>query len=601
VDIVLIAKEVGASSDEGYVLANKLRADSQVAEVPFIILSSKLTNADFAKHQKTHDGANAYLKKPLALPVLIKTIEAVTGLKFPAEKKKVQIKKAPKPPMPGLNVVLVESRKILSLVEKMPALPGIEMTLTLFADEVGETPVESVPESSAEELSTNQVPNQSIEPSLEQSPGKSPEQPSEQSVATAPPAAEEIAVVASPEISASAPTEPPSIPLELPIESQIPAAVQEAAGGATAEDAIELDLSKAADAGIEIQLNSDSGAATDSVNATVNDSSQGPMEISIHAMDAPAESASPTVAMGETSPEPVPPPNETIAMGESFSVPNTSQLAVAPEAQQAIEDDQAAKDLPYLFGTSGTSTMHTKNLAERSIMASTVAPPDLSKLALSSDGDIETMKKYLMMREQDIAILSAQLTYAKEELIKAEQSIGSLNRQVEDLMHGVDQRNQRIESLEKELLHAGKSKDSELEQIRFDLKSKIDRIKFLEDQLNASALQHEKLRERVRQDIRKIRAREKELENKLEILKKDSETLIAGREAKILELKRKIDLLEFNYDTLQDQNETEKQQVANAHEKIAKVVKVLKLAIGIIEGESSGHQNESEEADLGAA
>jgi TolA-binding protein len=274
-------------------------------------------------------------------------------------------------------------------------------------------------------------------------------------------------------------------------------------------------------------------------------------------------------------------------------------------------DLQAAQDLPYLFGGTTTTTKQGQgtsapltlpNAAEiAATAAAAVSAAGMDMSQLSGSGDVETLKKYLMMREQDIAILSAQLGYAKEELGKAEQSIKSLNMQVEDFVHQLDDRNQRIETLEKELMHAGKSKESEIEQLRFELKSKIDRTKFLEDQLSTSAIQYEKLRDRVRQDIRKIRVREKELENKLEILKKDSETLIAARESKILELKRKIDLLEFNYDTLQDQNVADKANVSEAHEKIAKVVKVLKLAMGIIEGETDNGGKPLDENDLKVA
>ena len=59
--------------------------------------------------------------------------------------------------------------------------------------------------------------------------------------------------------------------------------------------------------------------------------------------------------------------------------------------------------------------------------------------------------------------------------------------------------------------------------------------------------------------------------------------------------------MEFNYDTLQDQNEAEKANVAQTHEKIAKVVKVLKLAMGIIEGETDNSGKPLDESDLKVA
>ncbi len=535
VDLILISCEVGSSQDEGYSLSARLRKDPNTSEVPFIIMSSKLGNADFAKHQKTDAGANAYLKKPLVLSVLLKTIESVTGIKFPDEKKPTVIKKnVPKPLMPGLAVVLAESRNVVRVQESVLAPMGIEQTLTFFAGE-----------GSAEAESEQNI-EQSIEQSIVQSVVQSSEQNNEQS---------------NEQSSAVATTPTPAV-----------ASSEQFATG------LEINLSMD-DADLGMELESSGGASFKSADVQM-------IEVPLNP---------------EPKPEPIPELEQA-----PTSVLATVAPAVAPVPTAVVDDEEVAQDLPYLFGALNTSITNAKKTAELSLMSTAFAQADLTRLEATDSGDIETMKKYLMMREQDIAILSAQLTYAKEELTKAEQSIKSLNMQVEDMVHSVDERNQRIETLEKELMHAGKNQESEIEHLKFELKSKVDRIKFIEDQLNVSALQHEKLRERVRHDIRKIRAREKELENKLEILKKDSETLIAGRESKILELKRKIDLLEFNYDTLQDQNESEKANVAQAHEKIAKVVKVLKLAMGIIEGESTSigsrsTDETSDENDLKAA
>jgi chromosome segregation ATPase len=99
------------------------------------------------------------------------------------------------------------------------------------------------------------------------------------------------------------------------------------------------------------------------------------------------------------------------------------------------------------------------------------------------------------------------------------------------------------------------------------------------------------LKERVRSDIRKIRVREKELENRLEIVRKDSEALIGSRENKIIELKRKLDLLEFNMDLLQDQYAREKESTFKLRERLAKAAQVVRMAGGMLDpltGEPTG-------------
>jgi hypothetical protein len=100
----------------------------------------------------------------------------------------------------------------------------------------------------------------------------------------------------------------------------------------------------------------------------------------------------------------------------------------------------------------------------------------------------------------------------------------------------------------------------------------------------------ERIKERVRVDIRKIRVREKELENRLEIMKKDSEVLMGARESKIVELKRKLDLLEFNMDLLQDQYAREKESSATLRERLAKAAQVVRVAGGLLDNPGGAAQ-----------
>src|SRR4029077_14635199 len=112
----------------------------------------------------------------------------------------------------------------------------------------------------------------------------------------------------------------------------------------------------------------------------------------------------------------------------------------------------------------------------------------------------------------------------------------------------------------------------------------------LDTQVREATDEIERLKERVRADIRKIRVREKELENRLEIMKKDSEALITARENKIIELKRKLDLLEFNMDLLQDQHAREKEGAVHLRERLAKAAQVVRVAGGLLDNPASASQ-----------
>ncbi len=290
-------------------------------------------------------------------------------------------------------------------------------------------------------------------------------------------------------------------------------------------------------------------------------------------------------------------PSEISLEPASQQVEAAAPLEKIEEKNIAPEPAQPVEQMPYLFGNNKnefTSQNVTKELTEV-LNGATKA----NALVSGTSQDSDTLKQYLSMREQDVALLNAQLSYAREENLKSNEVIKRQSDQIDELLHQVSTFKEKIQKQDVELQYAGKTREGELDGIKTELKQKIDRIRFLEERVKEAADQYEHLKERVRIDIRKIRVREKELESKLEILKRDSETLIAARENKILELKRKIDLLEFNYDALQDKTEFEKKKVEQANEKIERLQKILKLAVGVADSEES--ENESLKKDPNAA
>ena len=122
----------------------------------------------------------------------------------------------------------------------------------------------------------------------------------------------------------------------------------------------------------------------------------------------------------------------------------------------------------------------------------------------------------------------------------------------------------------------------------------------LEQRVKEAVQEIERIRERVRVDMRRIRVREKELENRLEITTKDSEVLIAARENKIIDLKRKIDLSEFNLDLLQDKLQMEYEKNKELKDRLAKVGSAMKVAESWIEGESSNDDQMTQESEASA-
>lgn len=193
------------------------------------------------------------------------------------------------------------------------------------------------------------------------------------------------------------------------------------------------------------------------------------------------------------------------------------------------------------------------------------------------------LRQYLSLREQDVASLEGQLKVAKSQVQQLGEQLRVERARGIELSHAV-------EHLKKQVHESGDQRSSledqyrgELSELKFQLKVKADRIRLLELQVKEHSDISEQIQERVRVDIRRVRMREKELENRLEILRKDSEALLSARESKLVELKRKIDLLEFNMELLQTQNQKEREVSRKLREQLARVAQAVRVAGGLLQ------------------
>ncbi len=202
---------------------------------------------------------------------------------------------------------------------------------------------------------------------------------------------------------------------------------------------------------------------------------------------------------------------------------------------------------------------------------------------VASSPDDQTLKQYLSLREQDVAALASQLKLAKSQIQQLEEQLRLERARSIELSHSVEGYRRELGEKGSERSTLEDRHQAELAELRFQLKVKADRVRLLELQVKENTEETERLQERVRVDIRRVRVREKELENRLEVLRKDSEALLAARETKLVELKRKIDLLEFNMDLLQTQNAKEKEVSRKLREQLGRVAQAVRIAGGLLQ------------------
>jgi len=254
---------------------------------------------------------------------------------------------------------------------------------------------------------------------------------------------------------------------------------------------------------------------------------------------------------------------------------------LTPDAEPASQeiDSEALQTMPYL-GRGNQQSNYSNPLDYREPMDDAVVPG-----GAATAPDVETLKKYLYLREQDVTALSAQLRQAREQIGNLEGQLRHEKSITSEFAHLAQEQDRRINNFDKEKAVAIESAQKELDDVKFEMKRRSEKIRVMELQVKEATEATERLKERVRGDIRKIRTREKELENRLEIMKKDSEALLGSREQKIIELKRKLDLIEFNTDLLQDQLEKERRSSALLREKLAKAAQIVRVAGGLLSPE----------------
>lgn len=270
-----------------------------------------------------------------------------------------------------------------------------------------------------------------------------------------------------------------------------------------------------------------------------------------------------------------------------------------PPQSEELRDAAAEQEMPYLYADSEVhrealeldARVHASSFQFSQPLGDAVVPGGAAQ-----SPDLETLKKYLLLREQDVAALSGQLKSTREQLTTLEDLLSLERAKNVELSHTVDEQRRKLDDFEKDKKVEIEILQNDVNELRFQMKAKSDKARVLEAKMREATEETERLKDRVRGDIRKIRVREKELENRLEIMKRDSEALIAARENKIIELKRKLDLFEFNMDLMQDQFSREKEHMIKARERLLKASQAVRVASRILDGSTQNVEEEDKVA-----
>lgn len=198
--------------------------------------------------------------------------------------------------------------------------------------------------------------------------------------------------------------------------------------------------------------------------------------------------------------------------------------------------------------------------------------------------------------------------YMDEDFVRAQATIRQLREERDELLLEIKQLKRETKELEQENLSLRAENDelrieqsisrkrqlAELEDLKYHLQLADEKRLTAEEKLRHSEKNREKLEQNLRLDFSQVRQREKELENQLELLSIDHDTQIQTRDSKILELRRKIESLEFNMENASIREQKTNEDKKKLEDKLVKIMKTLRHSIENIDDERYSANNDGE-------
>lgn len=138
----------------------------------------------------------------------------------------------------------------------------------------------------------------------------------------------------------------------------------------------------------------------------------------------------------------------------------------------------------------------------------------------------------------------------------------------------------------------------EIEDLKYRLSLSEEKKAMAVELAKQADTRREKLEQKVRIDFNQVKQREKELESKLELLSMDVDSQVQSRDQKILELRRKIDALEFNMENASIKEQKSLDDKRKLEDRLNKIMKTLRHSIKNLEDdidqveEDSDHQKD---------
>ncbi|PIP91804.1 MAG: hypothetical protein COW01_12280 [Bdellovibrionales bacterium CG12_big_fil_rev_8_21_14_0_65_38_15] len=272
---------------------------------------------------------------------------------------------------------------------------------------------------------------------------------------------------------------------------------------------------------------------------------------------------------------------EEIDDEDSFSLDDEPEEATSSELAFGSDDDELNDDI------SSEETSPTM-----------VAPPQ----ELSFGSDDMTSENFASARSSaslDEPLPRGQVleSLGQPELLRLQATIKQLREERSGMIGQMDDLKSRVRLLEQDKLTLKaeleeskieinilkKRHSEENEETKHRNRVLVERKAFFEEKAKTLQKEFDRLSQKIRIDFNKVKQREKELESQLELVTMDTQSQVKSRDMKILELKRKIDSLEFNMENATIREQKSREDKVKLEERLGKIMKTLRGSIQLLE------------------
>ena len=200
-------------------------------------------------------------------------------------------------------------------------------------------------------------------------------------------------------------------------------------------------------------------------------------------------------------------------------------------------------------------------------------------------------EQYQATSEESIRNLSTlrSLREEREDLLAQIKNLKAINKEVEQDSLTLKA---NFEEAKIEITILRKRHMTEIEDLKYRLSLSEEKKLMAEEKARQAELRREKLEQKVRIDFNQVKQREKELESKLELLSMDVDSQVQSRDQKILELRRKIDALEFNMENASMKEQKSSDDKRKLEDRLNKIMKTLRNSIKNLEDDIDYVENE---------